>query len=73
MHGLLLSIYIKMGAQMFVGMWRDNGNPSPYTDLDEILHPHPHLSKEGFGACLKLKETFLKAVYKAKDVQKVAN
>jgi len=29
-------------------MWRANGNPNPCTDLDEILHTHPHLSKEGF-------------------------
>jgi len=28
-------------------MWRANGNPNPFTDLDEILHPHHHLSKEG--------------------------
>jgi len=34
-----------------VGMWA-NGNPNPYTDLDEILHAHPHLSKEGFGSGL---------------------
>jgi len=54
----------------------------------KILHPHPHLSKKGFGAGLtpapsawglgglkhkKMKETFLKTVYKAKDVQQVAN
>jgi len=32
-----------------VGMRRGNGNPNPCTDLDEILHTHPHLSKEGFG------------------------
>jgi len=31
-------------------MWRPNGNPIPCTNLDEILHAHPHLSKEGFGA-----------------------
>jgi len=30
-------------------MWRYNGNPNPCTDLDEIPHTHPHLSKEGFG------------------------
>jgi len=30
-------------------MWRANGNPNPCTDQDEILHTHPHLSKEGFG------------------------
>jgi len=30
-------------------MWRANGNPNPCTDLDEILHAHRHLSKEGFG------------------------
>jgi len=37
-----------MGVQMFVclsvGVWRANGNPNPCTDLDEILHTHPHLS-----------------------------
>jgi len=33
-------------------MWRANGNPNPCTDLDEIFHAHPHLSKEGFGASL---------------------
>jgi len=33
-------------------MWRANGNPNPCTDLDEILHAHPHLSREGFGAGL---------------------
>jgi len=36
-------------------MWRANGNPNPCTDLDEILHTHPHRcdpSKEGFGAGL---------------------
>jgi len=42
-----------MGVQMFVclsvGMWRANGNPNPCTDLDEIFHAHPLLSKEGFG------------------------
>jgi len=45
-----------MGVQMFVclsvGMWRDNENPNPYTDLDEIFHAYPHLSQEGFGAGL---------------------
>jgi len=30
-------------------MWRANGNPNPCTNLDEILHPHPHQSKVGFG------------------------
>jgi len=35
-----------------VGMWRANRNPNPFTDLDKILHHHPHLSKEGFGASL---------------------
>jgi len=35
-------------------MWRANGNPNPFTDLDEILHTHPHMSKEGVGACNKL-------------------
>jgi len=30
-------------------MWRANGNPNPCTVLDEILHTHPHLSKESFG------------------------
>jgi len=45
-----------MGTQMFVcvsvGMSRAYGNLNPYTDLDEIFHPHPHLSKKGFGAGL---------------------
>jgi len=35
-----------------VGMWRANGNPNPCTDLDEILHAHSFLSKEGFDAGL---------------------
>jgi len=34
---------------MSVGMWRGNGNPNPCTDLDEIFHAHPHLTKDGFG------------------------
>jgi len=61
-------------------MWRANGNPNPCTILDEILHAYPHQSKEGFGAGLipapfplGQKETFLKTVYKAKNVQQVAN
>jgi len=33
-------------------MGRANGNPNPCIDLDEILHAHPHMSKEGFGAGL---------------------
>jgi len=45
-----------MGVQMFVclsvGIWRVNGNPNYCTDLDEILHPHPRMSKESFGAGL---------------------
>jgi len=56
-------------------MWRANGNPNPCTDLDEILHAYPHISKEGFGAglthapsppgpgdskTLKLKDTLLR-------------
>jgi len=43
-----------MGVQMFVCLfiWRANGNPNPCTDLDEIFHAHPHLSKEDFGAGL---------------------
>jgi len=35
-----------------VGLWRANGNPNPWTDLDEIFHAHPQLSKEGSGAGL---------------------
>jgi len=46
------SLYIKMGVKMFVGMWRANGNPKPCTDLDDFLHTHPNMSKEGFGAGL---------------------
>jgi len=60
---LILSIYIyKNGhtdvclfvlfVRPSVGMWRANGNPNPCTDLDEILHAHPHMSKEGFGTGL---------------------
>jgi len=33
-------------------MSRANGNPNPCNDLDETLHTHPHLFKEGFGAGL---------------------
>jgi len=33
-------------------MWRAHGNPNPCTDLYEILHAHPRLSKEGFDAGL---------------------
>jgi len=47
-----------MGVQMLVclsvSMWRANGNPNPCTHLNEILHTHPHLSKEGFGTGLTL-------------------
>jgi len=35
-----------------VGMWWANRNPNHCTDLDKILHTHPHLSKEGFDAVL---------------------
>jgi len=35
-----------------VFMWRANGNLNPCTNLDEILHAYPYLSKEGFGAGL---------------------
>jgi len=35
-----------------VGMWRANGNPNPFIDLDGIFHTHPQMSKEGFGAGL---------------------
>jgi len=52
-----------MGVQMFVrpsvGMWRANGNPNPCIDLDEILHAHSHLSKEGFGPGLTLDSRLL--------------
>jgi len=68
-----------MGIQMFVCpsvvMWRAIGNQNPCTNLDEILHAYPYLSKEGFGGGLtpapsprlglgdlkpyKLKDTFL--------------
>jgi len=24
-----------------VGMWRANGNPNPWTDIDEIFHAYP--------------------------------
>jgi len=36
-----------MGVQVYVslsvGMWRANANPKPYTNLNVILHAHPHL------------------------------
>jgi len=35
-----------------VGMRRANRNPNPCTDLDEILHAHSYLPKEGFDAGL---------------------
>jgi len=35
-----------------VGIRRAYGNPNPCTDLDKILHAHPHLSKKGFGVGL---------------------
>jgi len=45
-----------MDVQMFVcpsvGMWKANGNPNPFTDLDEILHTCSYLSKEGFDTGL---------------------
>jgi len=50
--------------------------------MDEFLHTHTHMSKEGFGSGLIPtpssiwawgKTTFLKTVYKTKDVQQVAN
>jgi len=62
-------------------MWRANGNPTPCTDLDEILHAYPHLFKVGFGAGLIPTpptsgpggpET-QKNVYITKDVQQVSN
>jgi len=34
-------------------MWRGNGNPNRYTDLNEIMQAHLILFKEGFGASLK--------------------
>jgi len=37
---------------MSVGMWRSDGNPNPFTDLDKILHSHPCLFKKGFGPVL---------------------
>jgi len=50
-------------------MWRANGNPNPCTDLDEILHTHPHLSKEGFGLGLTPRPPGLGGLkpYKLKD------
>jgi len=50
----LIYLYIKMGVQMTVGMWRHNGNPNTCANLDEILHTHPHMSKECFGEGLTL-------------------
>jgi len=51
-----ISIYMYKNGRtdvcLSVDMWRANGNPNPCSNLDDILHPHPHLSKEGFGAGL---------------------
>jgi len=33
-------------------MYTAYGNLHPCTDIDETLHAHPNLSKEGFGAVL---------------------
>jgi len=59
-----------------------------FTDLDKILHTHPHMSKKGFGAGLipptppsepgglkplKLKNTILKTFAKKKDIQHLVN
>jgi len=33
-------------------MWRANGNPSPWTNLDEILNAHSYLFREDFDAGL---------------------
>jgi len=33
-------------------MWSARVNPNPITDLDEILHTHPHQYRKGFGADL---------------------
>jgi len=54
---LSISIYLYKNGRtdvclfvcLSVGMWRANRSPNPCTDLDEILHIHPQLSKEGFG------------------------
>jgi len=35
-------------------MWRAYGNQNTCTNLEEILHTHPRLYKEGFGAVLTL-------------------
>jgi len=35
-------------VRLSIGMWRANGNPNPCTDLDEIFHAYPCLSREGF-------------------------
>jgi len=62
-----------------VGMCRVDGNPNPCTDLDEILHTHPHLSKKRFEPhsliCLGLKPHKMKGTFclQTKDVQLVAN
>jgi len=89
---LLNLLYIHINGRtdvcLSVGMWRVDGNPNPCTDCDEILHMHPHMFKEGFGAGLtpppppsgpggpeplKAEKTFLKTVYKLTNVQQVAN
>jgi len=33
-------------------MWRANGNPTPSTNIDEILHAQSDQSKEGFDTGL---------------------
>jgi len=42
-------MFVCLFVCLSVGMWRANGNPNPCSNLDEILHTHPHLSKTGFG------------------------
>jgi len=69
---------------MSVGLWRANGNPIPCTDFDKIHVPTcPSMVLEQFWSrpphplgpaglkLQKLKDTFLKTVYKTEDVYQV--
>jgi len=52
---LYLSIYINGRTDVCLSVcWYVEALWNPCTDLDEILHSHPHLSKEVFGQGLTL-------------------
>jgi len=44
-----VQIFVSLSVRLSVGMWNANESPNPCINLDEILHTHPNLSKEGFG------------------------